>query len=94
MLLCEVALGDMFECPAAKYITELPKGKHSTKGCGKTYPNPAESHFDGDGVEYPIGKAVTDAKLKSSLLYNEFIVYDVAQINVKYLFKLNFKHKY
>lgn len=93
MLLCEVALGEMFECTAANYVTELPKGKHSAKGCGKTFPDPAEAHVDGDGVEYPVGKPITDNKLKSSLLYNEYIVYDVAQINVKYLFKLNFKHK-
>ncbi len=94
MLLCEVALGDMLECNAATYVTELPKGKHSVKGCGKTFPDPAESHVNGDGVQVPCGKPITDKKLKSSLLYNEFIVYDVAQINVKYLFKLNFKHKY
>lgn len=94
MLLCEVALGETFDCTAANYITELPKGKHSVKGCGKTYPDPAESHVDDTGVEVPFGKPITDTKLKSTLLYNEFIVYDVAQINVKYLFKLNFKHKY
>lgn len=94
MLLCEVALGETFDCNAANYITELPKGKHSVKGCGKTYPDPAESHVDDTGVEIPFGKPITDTKLKSTLLYNEFIVYDVAQINVKYLFKLNFKHKY
>lgn len=94
MLLCEVALGDMFECKEAKYVTALPKGTHSTKGCGKTFPDPAESHVDSDGVEIPFGKPFNDTKLKSSLLYNEFIVYDVAQINVKYLFKLNFKRTY
>lgn len=93
MLLCEVALGDMLECTKSEYITELPKGKHSVKGCGKTFPNPDESHV-ADGVEIPLGKPVTIKKLASSLLYNEFIVYDVAQINVKYLFKLNFKHKH
>lgn len=94
MLLCEVALGDMYENLAANYVTELPKGKHSVKGMGKTYPDPAESHVNGDGVEIPLGKPVTDTKLKSSLLYNEFIVYDVAQVNVKYLFKLNFKQNH
>lgn len=94
MLLCEVALGDMLECHQAKYVTKLPNDKHSTKGVGKTYPNADESHKRDDGVEIPLGKPVTDDKLKSSLLYNEYIVYDVAQVNVQYLFKLNFKHKY
>lgn len=94
MLLCEVALGDMLECNAANYITKLPSDKHSTKGLGKTYPNPKESHKRSDGVEVPFGKPVSDDKLKTSLLYNEFIVYDIAQVNVQYLFKLKFNHTY
>ena len=32
MLLCEVALGNMYELTGAKSITKLPQGKHSTKG--------------------------------------------------------------
>lgn len=94
MLLCEVALGDMMEYTAAEYVTKLPKDKHSTWGKGKTYPNPAESLTLDDGVTVPYGKAVKDQGLKSSLLYNEFIVYDAAQVNVQYLFKMNFKYKY
>lgn len=94
MLLCEVALGDMLECNAAKYVTSLPKGKHSTKGLGKTYPDPSELHKRDDGVEVPLGKPITDNGLQSSLLYNEFIVYDVAQVQVQYLFRLKFNHKY
>jgi len=93
MLLGEVALGEMFELTAADYVTKLPVGKHSTKGCGKTFPNPEESHIYSDGVEIPFGKPITNPKLKSSLLYNEYIVYDTAQVNLKYLFKLNFKQK-
>lgn len=94
MLLSEVALGDMMELNAAKYVTKLPKDKHSCKGLGKTYPNPAETHVRPDGVEIPLGQPITDDNLQSSLLYNEFIVYDVAQVNVQYLFKINFDHKF
>ena len=32
MLLCEVALGNMYELLHAKAIEKLPKGKHSCKG--------------------------------------------------------------
>lgn len=32
MLLCEVALGDMYELTGAEMITKLPAGKHSTFG--------------------------------------------------------------
>lgn len=64
------------------------------QGIGQTQPDPKESHFREDGVEIPLGRSVTNKKLKSSLLYNEFIVYDVAQVNVQYMFKMNFKYKY
>ncbi|XP_041632333.1 poly [ADP-ribose] polymerase isoform X2 [Drosophila kikkawai] len=94
MLLSEVALGDMMECTAAKYVTKLPKDKHSCFGRGVTMPNPKESFLRHDGVEIPLGQAVTNSSLKSSLLYNEYIVYDVAQVNVQYLFRMEFKYKY
>ncbi|KAH8324953.1 hypothetical protein KR067_002329 [Drosophila pandora] len=94
MLLSEVALGDMMELTSAKYITKLPKNKHSCFGRGRTMPNPQESFIRKDGVEIPFGKAVTDENLKSSLLYNEYIVYDIAQVNVQYLFRMEFKYKY
>uniref|UniRef100_A0A1A9WQP6 Poly [ADP-ribose] polymerase n=1 Tax=Glossina brevipalpis TaxID=37001 RepID=A0A1A9WQP6_9MUSC len=94
MLLSEVALGDMMECTGAKYVTKLPKEKHSCFGHGRTMPDPKESHYRQDGVEIPLGKPITDPDLKSSLLYNEFIVYDIAQVNIQYLFLMNFKYKY
>ncbi|XP_055640621.1 poly [ADP-ribose] polymerase [Toxorhynchites rutilus septentrionalis] len=95
MLLCEVALGDMVEYQQAHYVTKLPADKHSTKGVGRTCPDPNEVFVRPDGVEIPLGKGiVSDPKLKSSLLYNEYIVYDVAQVNCQYMFRMNFKYKY
>ncbi|XP_035898019.1 poly [ADP-ribose] polymerase [Anopheles stephensi] len=94
MLLCEVALGDMQEYLQAHYVTKLATGKHSVKGIGRTQPDPTGSHIRPDGVEIPMGKGVSDEKVKSSLLYNEFIVYDVGQVSCQYLFKMNFKYKY
>ncbi|TMW48487.1 hypothetical protein DOY81_006414, partial [Sarcophaga bullata] len=93
MLLSEVALGDMMECTAAKYVTKLPNDKHSCFGRGRTMPNPSESIIREDGVEIPLGKPITNDTLKSSLLYNEFIVYDIAQVNIQYLLRMNFKYK-
>lgn len=94
MLLCEVALGDTLELNKANYIKKLPNGKQSVKGIGRTYPDPNEVHTLGDGVKVPIGKPIEDSQVASDLLYNEYIVYDVAQVNIKYLFKMkfNFKH--
>ncbi|XP_017778505.1 PREDICTED: poly [ADP-ribose] polymerase [Nicrophorus vespilloides] len=93
LLLCDVALGNMYERSKADYIQKLPTGKHSCKGVGSTYPDEKEKIKLGD-VDVPLGKAVNDTKLKSDLLYNEYIVYDIAQVNVKYLLQLNFKYKF
>lgn len=32
LLLCDVALGDMYELKNSQFVTKLPPGKHSTKG--------------------------------------------------------------
>ena len=94
MLLSEVALGNMYERYRADYIEKLPQGKHSTWGRGQTQPDPEVVHKMEDGVEVPYGPAAP-AKLpkKSDLLYNEFIVYDVAQVKVRYLVRMYFKYK-
>lgn len=95
LLLCEVALGEMYELTEAEYITKLPKGKHSTKGLGKTHPDPSEYFVDETtGVTIPMGKSVRSGHKNSSLLYNEFIVYNKAQVNMKYLFKIEFEYEW
>ncbi|CRK91707.1 CLUMA_CG005353, isoform A [Clunio marinus] len=92
MLLSEVALGDSLELTRSSYVESLPSGKHSTKGMGTTFPDPQQAHTRSDGVVVPMGKPVTDKKLQSSLLYNEYIVYEVAQVNVQYLLKMKFNY--
>uniref|UniRef100_A0A1L8DH70 Poly [ADP-ribose] polymerase n=1 Tax=Nyssomyia neivai TaxID=330878 RepID=A0A1L8DH70_9DIPT len=93
MLLCEVALGNMQEFTNANYVTKLPTDKHSVKGIGKSCPDPAQRHIRADGVEIPLGTAVQEKKIKNtSLLYNEYIVYDAAQVNIQYLFKMKFNY--
>lgn len=93
LLLCEVALGNMYERHHADYIEKLPKGKHSTIGLGQTHPDPANVCKTQDGVEVPYGVGVPSNVKKSSLLYNEYIVYDVAQVKARYLLKMKFKYK-
>lgn len=94
MLLCEVALGNMYECKGAEYVTDLPKGKHSTKGKGMTIPNPDAKVLTEDGVEIPLGKGTKSTGERTSLLYNEYIVYDVSQVRMKYLIKMDFNFKW
>ncbi|KAL9227702.1 hypothetical protein vseg_003357 [Gypsophila vaccaria] len=93
MLLSEVALGQVYELEKAQYMDKPPKGKHSTKGLGKMVPD--EKGFTNwrDEVVAPCGKPV-DSKVKSSeLLYNEYIVYDTAQVKMQFLLKVRFNYK-
>ncbi|XP_061405854.1 poly [ADP-ribose] polymerase 1 [Lethenteron reissneri] len=92
ILLAEVALGNMHELKQSESITKLPKGTHSVKGVGKTAPDPKKT-VTLNGVQVPIGNPAATGINDTSLLYNEYIVYDVAQVNIKYLLKLNFKYK-
>ncbi|XP_077528678.1 poly-(ADP-ribose) polymerase [Haemaphysalis longicornis] len=93
LLLCEVALGNMYERKSAEYITKLPPNTHSTKGIGMTYPNPENAVVTPEGFEVPLGPPLKDPKAKgSSLLYNEYIVYDTAQVTMRYLMKVKFNY--
>uniref|UniRef100_A0A8C4HKC4 Poly [ADP-ribose] polymerase n=1 Tax=Dicentrarchus labrax TaxID=13489 RepID=A0A8C4HKC4_DICLA len=92
LLLAEVALGNMHELKKASHITKLPKGKHSVKGLGRTAPDPSAS-VTLDGVQVPLGKGAHTNIDDTSLLYNEYIVYDVAQVNMKYLLKIKFNYQ-
>jgi len=92
LLLCDVALGNMYERTKAEYVEKLGPGLHSTKGVGKTEPDPAGAK-ELDGIRVPAGIGLKDPKNKTDLLYNEYIVYDVAQVQSKYLFRMKFNYK-
>ena len=83
-----------WELTQAKDVTKakLPVGKNSVKGVGKTEPDPNDIYITEDGVKVPYGKETKSKAKKSSLLYNEYVVYDVDQVNIKYLLMVKFKH--
>ncbi|KAJ1535003.1 Poly [ADP-ribose] polymerase 2, partial [Nowakowskiella sp. JEL0078] len=84
LLLCEVALGAEKELLHADYNAgELAKksNKDSTKGIGSTCPDPEQS-IELDGATVPLGTPIKGEKASGSLLYDEFIVYDVSQIKM------------
>jgi hypothetical protein len=62
---------ERYERTNAEYVTKLPHGKHSTKGVGRTAPDPNGSLITPEGYEIPMGKSVDTGKNTSSLLYNE-----------------------
>ena len=70
LILCEVALGNMNQKFSADYYAaNLPDGKHSTKGVGRTAPK-EENYTSLDGAIVPMGPGLEDATINSSLLYN------------------------
>ncbi|XP_042478421.1 poly [ADP-ribose] polymerase 2 [Macadamia integrifolia] len=91
LLLCEVALGEMAELLTANYNADkLPAGKLSTKGIGTTAPDSSEFQTLNDGVIVPLGMPKAQPVPKGHLLYNEYIVYNVEQIQMRYVIQVNF----
>ena len=97
MLLSEVALGGMHELlhSNSKLPAGMPANTMSVKGCGKTFPDPAGAETLENGAVVPCGKSMDNSmKLqKSSLLYNEFIVYKTEQVMGRYLLRVRFDYK-
>lgn len=94
-MLSEVALGDMMPLDRASYTAgedSAKQKKHSTWGRGRSVPNPKEYQTLEDGTVVPCGKLVAspDVPATASLLYNEFIVYNLAQANLRYMIRLKF----
>ena len=69
IMLCEVALGNMNELYTTDYNADkLPHGKHSTKGCGTTYPDESQSIID-DYLEIPLGKPKNNKENRVKLIF-------------------------
>ena len=94
LLLCDVALGTFNEKIHSDYNAgNLPKGKHSTKGCGLTAP-PEKTYKDLEGCKVPMGPGEPVNVNGGYLQYNEYIVYNINQIKMKFLFRVKFNYKY
>ncbi|XP_069796903.1 poly [ADP-ribose] polymerase 2 isoform X3 [Narcine bancroftii] len=95
LLLCEVALGDCHKLLAADYeASSLPQGKDSTMGLGRVAPSDG-TLLSLDGVLVPMGPARETGVVNPdgyTLNYNEYVVYDPAQVRMKYLLKVQFHH--
>lgn len=65
-----------------------PEGKHSTKGLGKKIPKESEYVKWRDDVVVPCGKPVASNVKASELMYNEYIVYNTAQVSAQTFFLL------
>ena len=94
MLLCEVELGNIEERLKAdiKLPQTLEEGKNSVKVLGMNYPDETDSYFDDKGVEIPIGDIIVnqDENKKTYFGFNEYIVYNLNQIKIRYITKVQF----
>jgi poly [ADP-ribose] polymerase len=95
LFLAEFALGNTSNRVQSDYYITKDKlsqlGCHSTWGQGQTTPS-GHSTLP-DGVKVPNGKLTKSNIPGGSLLYDEFIVYDQNQLNLRYIVKVkgNFK---
>lgn len=97
ILLCEAALGEKYRLTRSEYVTKLKDGLHSTYGMGGTAPDPKQCIYTDDGMKIPLGTPVRNPDLSgrsSSLLYNEYIVYNEAQVRLRYLLNIKFRYKH
>ncbi|XP_078592750.1 poly [ADP-ribose] polymerase tankyrase-like isoform X2 [Branchiostoma floridae x Branchiostoma japonicum] len=90
MLLCEVALGNPQDLYSSTYMERAPEGFHSTKGVGRREPRATGSITVQQGVTIPLGEIVDNPPPPDKGHYwylqnNEYIVYDAAQVRLRYL---------
>ena len=94
MLLCEVDLGNIEERLKAdiKLPNTLQEGKNSIKVLGMNYPDEKGSYFDENGIEIPMGDIIVnqDEDKKTYFGFNEYIVYNLTQIKIRYITKVQF----
>eukprot|EP00899_Mesostigma_viride_P006870 jgi/Mesvir1/16184/Mv08449-RA.1 len=95
LLLSEVALGSMNEKLRHDYKGDkLPPGKHSVKGVGRAFPDPACDLLLPEGTRVPLGPAKEVENHEGELQYNEYIVYSEAQVRMRYLVECSFTHNF
>ncbi|KAK4706275.1 hypothetical protein R3W88_034181 [Solanum pinnatisectum] len=94
LLPLQVALGDMNELLSANSDADrLPSGKLSTKAVGAMAPDFKEAQILEDGIIVPLGNPKERPKHEGNLLHNEYIVYNVEQIRMRYVIQVEFNYE-
>jgi len=92
LLLCEVALGEIYYPTSVQYMDKPPEGFNSTCGRGHTYPDWSSAIVLPNGVKVPYShKLITanDSTIPRLMNHNEFIVYDTSQVRLRYLMQVS-----
>jgi len=93
LLLSDVALGRAFQLAHGKYIGKEDldgAGFHSVKCWGTKGPDPGYDIISPDGLIVSTGKEGKTGVPVSELIHNEIVVYDPAQVLLRYLLKVKF----
>lgn len=91
LLLCEVALGKPAELLDDRYMEKPLDGFDSTHALGTLTPSKVCQRPDlGLDLDLPVGEPQHRA-VKSSFLHDEFVVYDVRQVRLRFLLELTVK---
>ena len=96
LILCEVSLGNSMQKYFADYNANLlDENKHSIKGIGKW--GPKEGEIIKEEVFVPNGQIVSTGIsnviyifIQTSLMYNEYVVYNASQVKMCYLVRFKF----
>lgn len=95
--MCEVVLGKSREFKSVEYIENLEYPFHSVKGCGYQGPGYKHTITCPNGVKIPLGKVIfyheneEERRRLFNLNHNEYIVYNTAQIRMRYLVQIKKK---
>jgi len=95
ILVTEAALGRIYQIAHGKFISkeDLDESNfHSVKCWGTKGPDTGYD-TETDGVIVSLGKETSTGVPVSELVHNEIVVYDEAQVTIKYLVKVKFNFK-
>ncbi|KAG8198282.1 hypothetical protein JTE90_021536 [Oedothorax gibbosus] len=95
LLICEVSVGNQYELTASKgdLPVGLPSNYNSVKGKGRISPSEFKVGSLSSEAKLPYGPLSEDSSYAGYLIYNEYIVYNVNQVKMKYLVRVKFNFK-
>ena len=97
ILLCEAALGKIYECGANQFkdLSFLNEGYNSLKGLSNMGPDLSKSFICNNGIVIPLGEIIPYVDMKN-IGFNriqrtqmpEYIIYDTTQVKIKYIIQI------
>eukprot|EP00920_Eleutheroschizon_duboscqi_P012641 GHVT01029971.1.p2 GENE.GHVT01029971.1~~GHVT01029971.1.p2 ORF type:complete len:277 (+),score=74.26 GHVT01029971.1:526-1356(+) len=94
LMVCQTSLGRLLCLRRASPCTARQRlGYDAVHGLGGFHPDPSQQKvfsLDGTPIVVPSGEIVPSGIADTSLLYNEFVVYDPSRVRVRFLLEIEF----